>query len=173
MTIFKNKLLSYFLLSLGISSFVVSCTGRSNQDGNQSSGVAPDTQKIVLQTVDNEKKFDRDSLTVHTGDPVQLKLINNATLPVMEHNVVIVKKGTEKAVALAGLDAGPDAHFVAPDDSNVVASTMIAGPGESVSVTFTPPDTGTYGFVCTYPGHYSMQKGVFRVILPPDSTNTK
>lgn len=173
MTIFKNNLLPIIVLVLGILTSLFSCSERSNQNGNQSASISPDTQKVVLQTVDNEKKYDRDSLTVHTGDPVQLQLKNNATLPVMEHNVVIVKKGTEKAVALAGLDAGPDAHFVAPDDSNVVASTMVAGPGESVSVTFTPPDTGTYAFICTYPGHYSMQKGLFRVILPPDSTNSK
>ena len=38
----------------------------------------------------------------------------------------------------------------------VLAATALAGPGETVDVTFKVPATaGSYPFLCTFPGHFA------------------
>ena len=67
----------------------------------------------------------------------------------------------------AGVAAGEAEEYV-PDDSAVLASTPMADPGEKVSVTFTVPDeTGDYGYVCTFPGHYVSMYGTMKVRSDP------
>jgi len=36
-------------------------------------------------------------------------------------------------------------------------------PGTSGETTFTAPAAGTYPYICTFPGHYLMMKGVLTV----------
>ena len=49
--------------------------------------------------------------------------------------------------------------------AQVLASTDLAGPGETVQVTFKAPVAlGRYDFVCSFPGHYAAgMKGVLVV----------
>ena len=123
----------------------------------------PQNQERTVYAVGNEQKFSVDTLRVEPDQKVDLQLINQATLPVMEHNIVVVQPGTATEVALAGLDAGPGENYVSPTDTNVVAATPVAAPGDTVSVSFNPPQPGTYGFICTFPGHYQRMHGVFIV----------
>jgi azurin len=77
---------------------------------------------------------------------------------------VLVKTGTEAAVAAAGLKTGEGAGYVDVRDHDMVAHTPQAKPGETVDITFTAPDTpGAYPYICTTPGHYMMMKGVLTV----------
>ena len=39
---------------------------------------------------------------------------------------------------------------------------MIGG-GESDTITFTAPKKGSYTYICTFPGHYGLMKGVLIV----------
>ena len=50
-----------------------------------------------------------------------------------------------------------DTEFVPADlKAQVLAATKIAGPGETVEVTFkVPAKAGSYPFMCTFPGHYA------------------
>jgi len=66
-------------------------------------------------------------------------------------------------VAAAGLQAGEESHFVAPDDPRVIASKAAILGGGSALVTFTTPAAGTYTFVCTVPGHDRQMFGKFIV----------
>ena len=59
--------------------------------------------------------------------------------------------------------AGPDNNWVPPGDPRVIANTVLIGPGESTEVTFTAPESGTYQFVCTFPGHNFTMFGDFVV----------
>ena len=46
----------------------------------------------------------------------------------------------------------------------VIAHTDVLGPGESESVTFqAPSEPGDYEYVCTFPGHFAMMRGVLLV----------
>lgn len=128
---------------------------------------AEDTE-ITLSPVGNQMRYRRDELTVARGETVRLVLDNTATSPSMQHNVVLVNgppsQSTFQEIGQAGIVAGRSQDYV-PDRSEVIAATPIAGPGETVSVTFTAPSTpGKYGFVCTFPGHWATQQGTMRVI---------
>jgi len=114
---------------------------------------------------DDTMKFDKSELKAKAGQKVTLILTHTGKMAknVMGHNWVLLKQGTDiddfgaKAVA-AGLDKE---HI--PEGDHVIASTKVIGGGESVSITFDAPAAGTYDFICSFPGHYSMMKGKFIV----------
>ena len=75
----------------------------------------------------------------------------------MAHNVVVLKLGADQIkFTQAGMTAR-DTDFIAPDlKGQVVAATKLAGPGETVDVTFKVPATaGNYPYICTFPGHFA------------------
>jgi azurin len=129
-----------------------------------SAAPAPSAPKVEIQiaSVANQMAFDKKALTVMTGAVVHLTLKNNATMETLPHNWVLVRTGTEAKVAADGLDKAPDAGYVVEGD-NVLAHTPLAPPGKSVEVTFTAPAPGKYPYICTFPGHYIMMKGVLTV----------
>jgi azurin len=118
--------------------------------------------EIQIASLANLMAFDKKALTVPTGAEVHLTLKNNATLETLPHNWVLVQPGTEAKVAAEGLDKAPDAGYVVEGD-NVLAHTPLAPPGKSVEVTFNAPAPGKYPYICTFPGHYVMMKGVLTV----------
>jgi azurin len=106
--------------------------------------------------------FSKTKLTVPTGAEVHLTLKNNATMATLPHNWVLVTKGSEASVAAEGLAKAPDAGYVVPGPKVLAASPM-AMPGKTIDFTFTAPAPGDYPYICTYPGHYMMMKGVLTV----------
>jgi azurin len=85
----------------------------------------------------------------------------------MLHNVVITAPGSatlvgEQAIKL-GLD-GQKLQYV-PKSDLVLFHTNLLQPNQSETIYFTAPDkTGDYEFVCTYPGHYMVMRGVIKVV---------
>ena len=108
-------------------------------------------------------QFDQDKLQVAAGTEVVLCFKNVASLN--HHNWVLVQDGTKDKVAKLGLEAGPDDAWVQPGDPNVVGHTRLVKPGEEGEVRFGAPPTGTYQFVCTFPGHNFTMFGDF-VVTP-------
>jgi azurin len=119
--------------------------------------------ELALATVANTMTFDKTALTVPAGAEVHLVLKNNATMSTLPHNWVLVKPGTEAAVAAAGLKVGDHAGYLDARDSSVLAHSPMAKPGETSEMTFTAPEPGAYPYICTVPGHYMMMKGVLTV----------
>jgi azurin len=107
--------------------------------------------------------YDKTTLTVPTRTTVHLTVKNNGISIGAPHNWVLVKPGTEPSVASAGLKLGEAASYVDVRDTNVLAHTSLAKPGETIDVTFTAPAPGDYPYICTFPGHYLMMKGVLTV----------
>lgn len=108
-----------------------------------------------------ELKFDKDRLEVSAGSRVTLKL--NNTSAATPHNWVLVKVGDEEGVGNDGIAAGEKNSFVKPNDPRVLAMTKLATARATVEVTFDAPPAGTYTFICTFPGHHFLMKGVFVV----------
>jgi azurin len=84
----------------------------------------------------------------------------------MAHNFVLLKIGTNIDKFLA--DGAPHraTDFISPAlMSSVIAQKSLAGPGETVQVTFTVPSKpGRYPYLCTFAGHYQAgMKGVLIV----------
>jgi uncharacterized cupredoxin-like copper-binding protein len=97
-------------------------------------GAEPSTD---LEAVATEYAFDPDSWTVPEGEAVTLELANEGA---EEHEWVIIEQGTT-------LESSTDF------EEQLVVWEVEAGPGETVSETFTAPSTGTYQVICALPGH--------------------
>lgn len=158
-----SHLLRTLFIAAALPGFFVACNDSTGTGRSATKSKNKAIQQRIIYAVGNEEKFSADTIRVEPDQKVNLQLINHATLPVMEHNFVLVLPGSAQEVALAGLDAGPGENYVSPVDTNVVAATPVAAPGDTVSVAFNPPEPGFYDFICTFPGHYERMHGIFIV----------
>lgn len=121
---------------------------------------------ILLQS-DDKMKFDLSEIKVKEGQTVKLTLKHIGTMPVsaMGHNFVLLKQGVD-LTAFGNASAqskAPDYDIPTELLNDVIAHTKMIGGGESVSIEFVAPAKGTYQFLCSFPGHYGMMKGLFIV----------
>ena len=117
------------------------------------------TSDGVIEITGNDKmQYDIAMFEVKAGQEVTIILKNIGKLPkvAMAHNVVVMKMGTDAMkFVMAGISS-KDTDYIPPAMKNsVIAKTDLAGPGETVKVTFTAPsEPGKYPFLCTFPGHF-------------------
>ncbi len=125
-----------------------------------------------VRTVDiigsDDMKFNLPTIAARRGETLRIRLTSKGVIPkvAMAHNVVVLKLGTDVLVLLK--DGAPHraTDFISPAMQDaVVAKTALAGPGETVHVSFTvPARPGSYPFICTFPGHYQAgMKGILVV----------
>ena len=123
--------------------------------------------RVIEITGDDTMKFNVTNLTAKPGERVTIRFINKGTMPKMAagHNVVVLKPGVDMpAFAQAAVMAGATDYIPAKFKDQIVANTKIAGPGETVEVTFTVPTApGDYPYICSFPGHYVTMKGTLKV----------
>lgn len=90
----------------------------------------------------------------------------------MIHNLVIVAPGTEEEVGLLAdqLATQPDAlakEYV-PASDQVLHATPLVQPRRSAELIFDAPSKpGRYPFICTFPGHWRLMRGVLVVTASP------
>ena len=125
--------------------------------------------KEVTITGNDAMQFDIKSFNASKGTDFKLTFKNTGKLPkiAMGHNLVILKKGIS-AIKFGQkvLAAGGNAINALPESvmDDVIAHTKLLGPGETEVITFkVPMETGSYQYVCTFPGHFAMMRGVMEV----------
>jgi azurin len=109
-----------------------------------------------------EMSYDTKELKVKAGSKVKVNLTNKGSDAAMLHNIVFVKQGTEKDVAMEGLNLKDQNYFNASNPS-VIAGSAVSQPSTTVTVEFTAPEPGTYTYICTYPGHWMAMQGTLIV----------
>lgn len=108
-------------------------------------------------------KFDLETITVKAGAKVKLVFNNNDD---MLHNIVITKPGAADKVGEAAMKLGLNGEkaWYVPDSPDVLYHSKLLAPTETETIYFTAPgQPGKYQFVCTYPGHYLVMRGVLVV----------
>lgn len=108
-------------------------------------------------------KYDTESFTVKAGSKVKLVFNNSDD---MMHNLLIVQPGKADAVGQMAMELGLEGEEkgYVPDDEAVLFHTNLLQPESSDVIYFTAPSKpGTYPFVCTFPGHYLVMRGVMVV----------
>ncbi len=120
---------------------------------------------IRLSVVAGQIKFDKAALTVAPGQLVQLVFSNPDQ---MQHNFVLGASGTLEQIGTAAdrlLTSGDAvAQQYVPQTPDVLFSTPIVDPGQTITVQFRAPmQTGAYPYVCTFPGHWRLMNGVLTV----------
>ena len=118
---------------------------------------------LEISSVGDTMAYDKTALEAKAGETVKLTLKNVATSPAMVHDWVLVKPGKAETVAMDGLKAGPDKGYLS-ESPDILAHTHLVKPGESDSIEFkAPSQPGDYPYICTYPGHFVLMKGVLTV----------
>lgn len=137
-------------------------TGKPLQDKSNTKG------RMILQlsTVPGKMIFDKNVIEVPAGTQVSLEFMNPDE---MAHNVVIVKPGALESVgkaadAMASLKDGYEKNFVPASDEVLFATPLVNGGGTYQLDFKAPAKKGEYPFICTFPGHWRMMKGVLKVI---------
>ena len=126
-----------------------------------------DATKVTI-TGNDTMQFDLKTFEAKAGEKVELTFKNIGKIPkiAMGHNLVILKKGVSAiAFGQKAMGAGANATNALPDSvkEDTIAATKLLGPAESETITFTAPDAGDYEYVCTFPGHFAMMRGVMKV----------
>ena len=111
-------------------------------------------------------RFNKSTMTVRAGTKVALEVINDDPTKMM-HNWALVSKGSLNKVLQAALTLGPKAielNFI-PDIPEVLASSPQVAPDRKFTLYFTAPtEPGQYPYVCTYPGHGQLMRGILNVL---------
>jgi azurin len=130
---------------------------------------APAAARVVEIEATEQMKFNVVALTAKPGETLKVRLKAVGTMPkmAMSHNFVLLQAGADAmAFANESAMAGPAANYIAAaKKAQVIASTALAGGGETVEVTFkAPAKAGAYTYLCSFPGHFAAgMKGVLTV----------
>jgi azurin/glucose/arabinose dehydrogenase len=108
-------------------------------------------------------KFDQTLLTTKAGTRIRLIFRNTDD---MLHNFVLCAPGKGQDVGNAALALGVEgtAKNYVPDSADVLFHTAITQPETSDTIYFIAPTMpGDYDFICSFPGHSAIMKGILRV----------
>jgi len=117
------------------------------------------TARTVELTGGDDMKYSETTIAAKPGETLHIKLVSKGTLPkvAMAHNVVVLKAGAKQIDFANAAAMARASDFVPPDmKDQVLAASTLAGPGETVEVTFKVPTApGSYPYLCTFPGHFA------------------
>ena len=131
----------------------------------------PDTQNRITISGNDVMMYDKKSFSAIAGSEFTLILRHKGTLSKnsMGHNIVIIDKKEDvfkfgaKVNANGGL--GKNGFIPVKVKEKIIAHTAMIGGGEESVIIFTvPEETGSYPFLCTFPGHFSLMNGFMTVL---------
>lgn len=158
--------------------FVVSCKSDKKEDQTDTTTTEQKTEDVTTTSSDqsadavqleiegdDQMKYNKSEFKVKAGQKVTLTLkhVGKMDASVMGHNWVLLKQGTDIPSFGEKAMAAKDNDYIPADTDAVIVHTKMIGGGEETSITFDAPAAGTYDFICSFPGHYSMMKGKFIV----------
>ncbi len=109
--------------------------------------------------------FDKKEITLPANSKVVIRFHNPDEMP---HNFVIIKNGSLEKVgkaadAMAARKDGFQKNFI-PDLPEVLFATPLVEPKKSFDLEIQVPGPGQYQFICSFPGHWNMMKGIVKVV---------
>jgi len=125
-----------------------------------------DVRVIAIGTVPHRMIYDKETIVVEAGKPVEFRFSNTDDMP---HNFAITQPGALEEVGLLAEATGrdPDAmarHYI-PNSNRILLASQLLQTGQNQSLAFDVPDQpGIYPFVCTYPGHWRRMFGALYVV---------
>jgi len=118
--------------------------------------------EITINSLPEQMKFDLSEFNVVAGQPVKITFRNPDAMP---HNLVILYPGKAQEVGMLA-SAMPDGfkkNYV-PASKEIIASSRLIKKGEVAVLKFmAPKKMGDYDFICSFPGHWMMMRGIMKV----------
>tara|TARA_B100001989_G_scaffold72364_1_gene49412 strand:+ start:277 stop:777 length:501 start_codon:yes stop_codon:yes gene_type:complete len=153
---------------------VVSCGGNTDSKKNKFEYKAIEKKEddldknsketFILINSNDLMKFDQNELRVFEGQKITLTLNHTGKMSkeIMGHNFVLLKKETNLNDFAQRAMLARENEYI-PDGNETIAYTKMIGGGESDTITFTAPEKGSYTYICSFPGHYGLMRGVLIV----------
>lgn len=120
---------------------------------------------LIIRAVPNVMQFAPKELRVKAGRPLRIVLENP---DLMAHNLVLCAPDSGEEIGaladqMATMPDGMAKQFV-PASPKVLGAIPLLDPGASGTLTLsTPLKPGTYPYLCTFPGHWRIMRGVLIV----------
>lgn len=118
----------------------------------------------------NPLGYDKTELSVKAGQKVKLTLNNTGSIAPQPHNFLLLKPGKLDAVGalanamLADPQGMAKSYIPEAAKADIVVNTKLVQPNQSETIEFTAPaDAGDYPYMCTFPGHWMLMRGVMHV----------
>ena len=146
-----------------LSLFVALIPGPQATTAKPPAAKAPAAAAKGVRTVEltggDDMKYNTTTINAKPGEMLHVVLKSTGTIPkiAMAHNFVLLVLGADVDAFLKSAMNARDTDYVPADQkAKVLASSKLAGPGETVEVTFkAPAKPGSYPYMCTFPGHYT------------------
>ena len=122
-----------------------------------------DEFKIVISCIKEKLIYDIREFTTRTGQKVTVTFKNSDFPP---HNLLFVKPGTGDEVAALALALGAEgfAKKFRPDTDKILWGSTMLEQGQEATINFVAPAPGDYPYICTFPGHHILMRGVMHVV---------
>jgi uncharacterized protein len=115
---------------------------------------------LTVRSFGADLSYDVTEIRANAGETITIRYDN--TESEMPHNIVFVNSEADiHPVGIASIQAYQNEYIPTDEESlsKIIGYTRLARPGEVVYVTITVPPPGTYPYICTYPGHFTMMQG--------------
>ncbi|WP_449343056.1 PVC-type heme-binding CxxCH protein [Tautonia marina] len=133
---------------------------------SQESGILSETPELTtirIATVPEKMMYDVRELTLKPGTKVSLTFANYDFMP---HNIMLLNPGKADEVGLAAINLGArgfDLGFV-PDSPEILWHSKLIDYGQEEVIEFTAPtEEGAYPYICSFPGHHRLMRGMLYV----------
>ena len=121
----------------------------------------PELTTIRVGTIRERLMYDIKEIDVKAGKKIKLTFDNTDVMP---HNLLVTMPGKADAVMNAAIvmgAAGFEKGFI-PASDDVLHHTKLLDGGKEETLEFTLASPGDYPFVCSFPGHGILMRGVLK-----------
>lgn len=135
--------------------------------------LAQDADVAVLELKphpQNPLGYDKTELTVKAGQKVKLTLVNTGSIAPQPHNFLLLRPGKLDAVGAMANAMLTDPQAMAKNyipeaaKGDILANTKLVQPNQTETIEFAAPaEAGDYPYICTFPGHWLLMRGVMHV----------
>ena len=130
---------------------------------NEQSLVINADRVIEIRSTGIALSYDVTEIRAKTGERLAIRFVNASD---MAHNLIIVNNESDiHPVGIAAISAQADEFVPKKESHRILAASKLAYPGDTVLVEFTAPSPGTYPYICTFSGHFTVMQG--RLIVEP------
>lgn len=123
----------------------------------------PNLTEIRIATIPEKMSYDVKELTVKAGKKIKLTFANPDFMP---HNLILVKPGKADDVGMKAIALGAqgfDVGFI-PESTDILWHSKLLDHGKEEVIEFIAPSApDEYPYICSFPGHHLIMRGMLHV----------